>query len=269
MNSEFQISNAFIAATGMAVLFQIFYPVVLAIVARRQLKIGWRYFGYGALIFFLFQLVTRLPLVQVVQGAIAPQLATSQTLAIAWLAVLSLTAGLFEEIGRYVGYRWLMKRETKTWRKAVMYGLGHGGIESMLLVAVLSLIGLVSLVTLSATGLEAVPEEQRAAVQQQLQAVSALPAWSPLLGAWERLWTVPVHVAFSVLVLNVFQRRRIVWLGIAIVAHTLFNFVSIGTPLIIGLEGINALLLTEGFITIFGAIALWWIWHERPKEEAL
>jgi hypothetical protein len=32
--------------------------------------------------------------------------------------------------------------------------------------------------------------------------------------------------------------------------------VSISTPLMIGPEGINALLLTEGFITIFGAIAL-------------
>jgi uncharacterized membrane protein YhfC len=77
MNSEFQISSAFIAATGLAVLFQIFYPIGLAIVARRRLKVGWRYFGYGALIFLLFQLVTRIPLVQVVQGAIAPQLASS------------------------------------------------------------------------------------------------------------------------------------------------------------------------------------------------
>jgi uncharacterized membrane protein YhfC len=183
--------------------------------------------------------------------------------------MLSLSAGLFEEVGRYVGYRWLMKREPKTWRKAIMYGLGHSGLESMLLVAGLSLIGLISLVTLSTMGLEAVPAEQQAVVQQQLQAVSALPDWSPLLGAWERLWVVPVHVAFSVLVLNVFRQRRLVWLGIAILAHTLVNFVSIGAPLMIGLEGINALLLTETLIAIFGAIALWWIWHERPGREAI
>jgi uncharacterized membrane protein YhfC len=266
MNSEFQISNAFIAITGIAVLFQIFYPIVLAIIAWRKLKVGWRYFGYGALIFLLSQLLTRIPAVQVIQIAIAPQLEASQTLLITWIAVLSLTAGLFEEVGRYLGYRWLMKRETKSWRKAIMYGLGHGGLESMLLIAGLSLVGLVSLLAIAATGLDAIPLEQQETVRQSLEAVSALPDWSPLLGAWERLWVVPIHVAFSVLVLDVFHQNRLIWLWIAILAHTLLNFVSIGVPLMIGLEGVNALLLTEVFVTIFGAIALWWIWHKRPKE---
>lgn len=269
MNSDFQISNAFVAATGLAILFQIFYPIALAVAARRRLKIGWRYFGYGALVFLLSQLLTRLPLVQVVQVAIAPQLESSQSLAIAWIAVLSFTAGLFEEIGRYLGYRWLMKREKKTWRKAVMYGLGHGGLESMLLVAGLSVVGLISLLSLSAIGLEAVPAEQQALVQQQLQEISSLPSWSPLLGAWERLWVIPVHVAFSVLVLNVFRRGSLNWLWLSILAHTLVNFVLIGTPLILGLEGLSAMLLTEGFVTIFGIISLWWIWQERPRREEI
>lgn len=60
--------------------------------------------------------------------------------------------------------------------------------------------------------------------------------------------------------------------GLAILFQIFYPVVldmSIGTPLITGLEDINALLLTESFVTIFGAIALWWIWHERPKEEAL
>ncbi len=130
MAVPFQLSGARIAMTVLAVLIEIALPLVLAFVARRRLGVSWRYFGYGALIFFLFQLISRVPIVQLVQGLIQPQLAASFSLQVAWVAILSLTAGLCEEIGRYVGYRWLMRGEERTWSKALMYGLGHGGLES-------------------------------------------------------------------------------------------------------------------------------------------
>src|SRR4029453_2761562 len=108
MEPLFQLSTTRIAMTVAAILFEIALPLLLGLVARRRLGVGWRYFGYGALIFFLFQLISRVPLVQVAQIALAPQLRASFTLQLIWVAILALTAGLFEEIGRYVGYRWLM-----------------------------------------------------------------------------------------------------------------------------------------------------------------
>src|SRR5689334_5926286 len=45
------------------------------------------------------------------------------------LTGVAVTAGLFEEVGRYVGYRFFMRREPKTWSKAVMFGLGHEGLD--------------------------------------------------------------------------------------------------------------------------------------------
>jgi hypothetical protein len=33
---------------------------------------------------------------------------------------VALTAGLFEEVGRYLGYGIFMRNEEKTWNKAVM-----------------------------------------------------------------------------------------------------------------------------------------------------
>src|SRR5690242_13802426 len=123
MSSAFQISSGRIAAFVVAIAFEILMPLVFALIARRRLGVGWRYFGYGALIFFLFQLISRVPLVAVIQAAITPQLQASRGLQLAWGVILVVTAGLFEEIGRYIGYRWLMRREEKTWDKAVMYGL--------------------------------------------------------------------------------------------------------------------------------------------------
>jgi uncharacterized membrane protein YhfC len=262
-----QVSTARIAASVVAILIEIALPVVLAIVVRRRLGVGWRYFGYGALIFFLFQLISRLPAVQVIQALIAPQLQASRALLLAWVAILSVSAGLFEEIGRYIGYRWLMRREEKTWRKAVMYGLGHGGLESMLLVAGLSLLSLINLLVLPSV-IGTLPPEQRTLVERQLAALAALPDWAPLLGAWERLWILPVHIALSVMVLQMFRRGSVVWLWLAVVAHTLVNLVAIGLLQVLGPDRISTMLAVEVIIAAFGLAALWIIWRLRdPPEE--
>jgi uncharacterized membrane protein YhfC len=270
MSQSFQVSGARIGFTMAAALIEIVLPLVLGLLARRRLGAGWKYFGYGALIFLLFQLITRVPLVQLLQTQIAPRLQADRGLLLGWLALLSLTAGLAEEIGRYVGYRWLMRREEKTWPKAVMYGLGHGGLESMLLVAGLTLIGLINLLVLSQTDLATLPlpAEQRAQVEQQLAAVSAQPVWLALAGAWERVWAIAFHVALSVVVLQVFRRARMWWLWLAVAAHTALNLVATGLPIVLGLQGTTTILVSEAIITLAGLLSLWVIWALRDPPEA-
>lgn len=56
-------------------------------------------------------------------------------------------AGIFEECGRYVVIRFLMKKN-KTRENMVMYGIGHGGIE----VWVISLMSTVSMLAAAASG---------------------------------------------------------------------------------------------------------------------
>ncbi|HET9221710.1 MAG TPA: hypothetical protein VFO07_04365 [Roseiflexaceae bacterium] len=67
--------------------------------ARRRLGVGWRYFGYGVLILFLFQLISRVPLVQLAQTLMAPQLRESYALQMAWLAILAHTTLNFVAAG--------------------------------------------------------------------------------------------------------------------------------------------------------------------------
>ena len=52
-----------------------------------------------------------------------------------------LSAGLFEEIARYLTYRFWLK-DSQNWKSGLMFGAGHGGIEAMILgaLALLSLI---------------------------------------------------------------------------------------------------------------------------------
>jgi hypothetical protein len=74
------------------------------------------------------------------------------------------------------------------------------------------LVGLVNLWTVANGGLSQHPEDQRLAATQQLQTLAAQPGWATLLGAWERLCSVPIQIAFSVVVLQVFRRGKLIWL---------------------------------------------------------
>lgn len=266
MAPSFQISAVRLAATIVAILFEALFPLAAAWFVSRRLNVSWRYFAYGAVIFLLFQLISRVPIVLAIQGALAPQLQASRLLLFGWLAALALTAGLAEEIGRYVGYRWLF-REEKTWPRAVMYGVGHGGLESMVLVAGLTLVGLINLLALSAVDLAALPltDEQRELTRQQLAAVAAQPDWLPLVGAWERLWTLPIHVALSVMVLQVFQRGQIRWLWLAVAAHTLVNLLAAGVAPVFELQGAAAILIPEVIVMLAGMASLWIIWRLRER----
>lgn len=265
-----QPSGGWWVAAIAATLFEVALPIALIAIARSRLKVGWRYAAYGALIFFIFQLITRLPLIQVLQYFLLPHISSSRPLLIAFLVFAALTAGLFEEVGRYLGYRWFMGREEKTWAKGVMYGLGHGGLESAVLVAGLSAVQLVNIWLLSSTNLGIAPAAQRATAAQQLAAISAQPGWLPLLGGWERVCAITAHVMFALLVLQVFRRGSLGWLWLAIGLHTLLDGVTALLPEFVHLGAIGNTLLTEGFVTLFAIGALWAIFalRDRPTPPA-
>lgn len=267
MSPTLHISPIWLGITAVAAVFVIVYPLALGVIVRKKLAVGWKYFWFGALVFLAFQLVTRLPLVTVLQATVlAHLLRTSSAFTWTWLVILAITAGLFEEVGRYVGYRLFLRREVKTWSKAVMFGLGHGGLESMVLVGGQLLLMILNLVVLSALPVNSLPAAQRHTVIQQFAAINAQPVWLPLLTAWERLWTIPVHVALSVIVLQMFRRQQIGWLFLAIFLHALVDFLSLAIPQVLG-HSTNVTLLFEGVACLFGLISLWIIWRLRESGE--
>jgi uncharacterized membrane protein YhfC len=133
-------------------------------------------------------------------------------------AIGGLSAGLFEEVARYAAFRW-WAREARSWRQAVLLGCGHGGAESVIL-GILTLYSLFSLFTYRGVDLTPwVPAEQLHAAQQQVDAYWSMPWSMSLLGAVERGLTIPIQIGFSVLVYQVFARRRLYWLAIAVLWH--------------------------------------------------
>ena len=265
MSSTLHVPAAWLTMTVVATVFVIVYPLILGGIARKKLAVGWKYFWFGAFVFLVFQLLTRLPLAIVLQETVlAPLLRSSTAFTWIWLAVLAVTAGLFEEVGRYVGYCLFMRREPKTWSKAVMFGLGHEGLESMVLVGGAHVLTLLNIALLSAIPVTSLPAAQRQAVLQQFAAINAQPIWLPLLSAWERFWSFPLQVALSVIVLQVFRRHQMHWLFVAILLHALIDFLTLAFPQAFG-QSTTIELLVEGMLCVFGLLGVWIIWRLREK----
>ena len=259
-----EISTAWLVTSVIATLFNIIFPIVLAIWLTRRMGEKFKFVLYGALIFLVFQLLTRVPLVTLLGQQFGGTIQQSDTLRWLWLGGLALTAGLFEEIGRYVGYRRLMRNDARNWRQGVLYGVGHGGFEASVFVGLLGIFGLINVIVLTQLDLATLglSAEQQQQIAGQLQTVAEQPWWFPLLAAWERIWALAFHVGLSLLVLQVFWREqwRRLWLAIAL--HAVVNFVGAGiTPLF----GLN-ILWGEVVVTLAGLLGLWLIFALRRAE---
>ncbi len=198
-----------------AIVLIVAVPAACAVWLRRSYPpaTSWRYLAYGCLVFLAVQAVVRLPLLKALQVGAA---------SLSWpvvppLVVLAASAGVFEEIGRYAGYRFLFRKHWN-WRAGVMYGLGHGGFESLVVAGQMA----VTVYLFAAYSSLDISVVQFSSAQLA-EIARAREWWLPLAGAFERLAMLPIHVALSVMVLQVFTRGRRWWLGAAIGSHLLVN----------------------------------------------
>ncbi|MCJ7699969.1 MAG: YhfC family intramembrane metalloprotease [Anaerolineales bacterium] len=227
-------------------------PVGLGLYLVRNQKAPWRLFGIGTLTFILSQ-VFHIPFNQWVLTPLVTSLGLTLDQPGIQLALLGLfyglSAGLFEEVTRYLGYRlWL--KEDRDWRSALMYGAGHGGIESILLGA-LALYAFIQVVTLRGTDLNLVVDAgQVAVVQAQIETYWAMPWYQALLGALERLAAIPIQVSASVLVLQSFRRKNLMWLFLAVGWHTLVDAAAV-----FAIRTWNVY-ITEGIVLVFGVLSV-------------
>ena len=258
-----------IAARILNFSLMIVMPFVLAVYLTRSLKTEWRLFGIGVVTFVASQ-IFHIPFNIWILNPWMENLGLSfNQPGIPLLVVsllLGLSAGLFEETARYIGYRIAIKDE-RDWKSALMYGSGHVGIESIL-VGVLSLVTLIRLASLQGTDLSTIVEaEYLDLARAQVKAYWAAPWHLILLGALERLIAICFHLSATVLVLQTFRRRNIIWLFLAIGWHTFLDAVAVFAS-----QTWNPY-ITEGLLFIIALLSLVIIIRlkstDQPQEQDL
>ena len=211
-------------------LLMIAIPISLGFFLKRRFQLAWGLWWIGAATFILSQ-VGHIPfnagLTALFNRGLLPTPPQSWN-PVFNAIVLGLSAGLWEELSRYAVFRW-WARDARTWRKAVWLGAGHGGIEATLL-GILVLVNFFYLMAMRNADLTSlVPANQLALAQNQIAAYWSAPWYLILLGALERLFTQPVQICFSVLVVQSFLRKRSYWVWLAVLWHALVDAAAVYT----------------------------------------
>ena len=214
-----------LAMMAVCALVGIVAPVALAwwLVKKRHARLGTILVGAG--VFFVFALLLEPVLHQVVLKGPYGTAITGNT----WYYALygGLAAGLFEESGRFLGMKFLLRKEPDGALPAVAYGVGHGGMEMLIIFGITMISNIVVSLMINAgqvdTILSAVPAETREQVEGQFMKLQELNAGLLLLGLWERISALMLHLGLSVFVWTAVRKGgKWLWLfPAAILLHAL------------------------------------------------
>lgn len=107
-------------------------PIGSMVLLMKKKSNIWISFLVGMLAFVISQIVLRMPLLQQLQGDLSFQFFTIRH-PVLYILLLAFSAGLFEEFARYAGFLSIRKHHQSLY-DALALGLGHGGVEAMLIV---------------------------------------------------------------------------------------------------------------------------------------
>ncbi|PEW81486.1 YhfC family intramembrane metalloprotease [Bacillus cereus] len=182
-----------------------------------------RYIPYmlGVLAFVVSQILIRIPILNYVSGTSTNFQMFSVMQPVLFVLFLSLSAGIFEEIARFIAMRYFMKQ--RDWQSGFLFGAGHGGIEAVLIVGV----PVISLL-LSQTFIQ--------------------NGDSYYFGGMERIVAMVLHIGLSIIVLQAVVQKKFRYVVYAILIHGTAN--AIASIISLYVPGKSGIIMSEVSIAI-------------------
>ena len=238
-------------------LLGIAVPVCLAwyLVRRHHARLSTILIGAGT--FILFALVLESIMHQLV--LLGPHGAAIQGNTLWYALYGGLAAGVFEETGRFLSMKFLMKKEPTAPLPGIAYGAGHGGVEMLIIFGLTMISNLVLSFMINSGQAETLfsqaPAEAAAQLQVQLDALQSTRAGAWLIGLWERFTALILHLGLSVLVWAAVRKGgKWLWLfPAAILLHALVDAGAVLLQKSVGMVPIELILMSEAVAV--GAIA--------------
>lgn len=218
------VSASAIAGMVLSMIVTLLGPIILLIVWKVKKKCSLLPALAGALTFIIAALVLEsIPkyFLFADENAVSGYILSHSW---AYSLIGALLAGVFEECGRYVTMRFFLKKHSAR-KDAISYGIGHGGIECVLLIGFGMLSNLMlafainnGTIDLLTNGL---PADQAAVYESVVVTLTTAGPGMFLWSIWERFFTLIFHISMSVLVFaSVKIKGRIYFFPIAVLLHT-------------------------------------------------
>ena len=224
------IGKSSIPALIISVILMIAVPVIFLVCWRRKHKertnISWIMAGAAGFIVsarmlelgvHYFCIISDNPVSRFINGSTA-----------AYVLYGTIMAGVFEECGRHIVLKYIMKKN-RTRENAVFYGIGHGGIEILAILLPAMITYLVIAVLFSQGDVEhalsslKITEETAAAALPSIQAAAAFDYAMMAMNVIERLLAMLLHIGLTVIVYYGVINAKKAYLPMAVLLHMLMD----------------------------------------------
>lgn len=235
-------------------------PILVYIVygVKHKGKNVWLAWLLGAVGFFVMQIIIRTPILSILSLNEGFVKFASENY-ILYVVILAFTAALFEVVARYVVAKILQKKQY--FETAVAAGLGHGGIEAITIVGLTYVNNLLYSFMINVGTYDLLVEQT---ASMGVDATSLLTIKSSLietsssmflLAGYERILTMILHVAMTVLVFYFVKKKKdFIGIVLCLLVHTLIDFIP---AFLVGIMAANiAYIITYTFLTVMAVIGI-------------
>jgi uncharacterized membrane protein YhfC len=230
---------------AVSAILAIGIPVCLFIVARKRFnaKVVPMLFGIAGFVVFALLLES------LVHRIVIGRYVSTSTPAL-YVIYAAFMAGIFEETARFIAFKILI-RKYEGIGTALSYGIGHGGIESILLAGVGMISSIVTSIIINTGNISyitgSLQGETLAAANNQLQALFATAPYMFLVSGFERMFAIAVHLSLSVVVFySVFGKNKVWLYPLAILLHAIVDIPAV----IFQIGGIRSVFVVEGYVCL-------------------
>lgn len=248
----------------LVISFAVPFGLLIYLAVKKKAQVLPFFVGCAVMIFFAFILEGLVH--RMILGSSAGASIRGNTLLYALYA--GLMAGVFEECGRWLAMKTVLRNHLDENVNAFMYGAGHGGIEAIMVLGIASINNLTYSVMIN-TGTvsrltESVPPELLGQVEEAITALQTTPAWQFLMGGAERIFAILLHLALSVFVWFAVKNKDKRYLfPFAILVHALVD----GATVILSEKDLPIYVL-EAVVAVLALAAFFSALRIYRKEEA-
>ena len=222
------IGKSAVVSLTITVILMIAIPVCFFICWRRkhreQTKISWLIAGAAGFVISARMLEVGVHYLCIVADNPVSRFINGNTAAFVIYGITM--AGIFEECGRLIILKYILKKD-RTRENAVIYGIGHGGIEILTVLLPAMILYLAIAVMFSQGETEAalktlnITEETATAALPSVQAAAAFDYAMMAMNVMERLLAMLIHIGLTVIVYYGVVNAKKLCLPAAILLHML------------------------------------------------
>lgn len=183
----------------------------------------------------------------------------------------TLMAGVFEECGRHIIFKYILKKN-RTRENAVLYGIGHGGIEIWAVLLPSMILYLVIAILFSQGNTEEalnqlkITQETAASALPSVQAAAAFDYGTMAMNVVERLFAMLSHIGFTVIVFYGVINARKAYLPLAVLLHMAMDtFPALYQRGAVPLWSVEVWAALWTAVTVFIAVKL----YKKMKEQTM